>query len=212
VQFDLEAMAGHDRNKLMHSVVMPRPIAIVVTTGTEGVNAAPYSFFNVVSGDPAIVVVGIGGSLRPGGGLKDTAKNIQETGQFVVNMVTEDMAEAMNLTGVDFPSDVDELEMAGFVTAQSIRVTPPRISCSPVSLECELVQSLSISRDRRIVVARVVMAHVHDDMMLDTKRCYVDGAKLGLIGRMHGGGWYARTTDLFQMKRLGTADIRERGN
>lgn len=211
MHFNLDEISGANRNKLMHSVVVPRPIALVVTIGIDGVlNAAPFSFFNVVSGDPPIVAFGIGASSRPGGGAKDTAANIQKTGQFVLNMVTEDMAAAMNLTAVDFSSEVDELELAGLVTAKSIRVTPPRILCSPASFECELFQTVSISPDRVVVLGRVIVAHIKDDMMIDPERCYVDAAKLGLIARMHGAGWYARTSDLFQMKRLDIAEFSPR--
>ncbi|MFC7737386.1 flavin reductase family protein [Roseomonas sp. GCM10028921] len=203
--FDFAALPKKDRYKLVVSTIVPRPIAWMVTQDSEGrVNAAPFSFFNVFSNDP--VVVGIGVGARGMGGeeraeFKDTLANLDATGQFTVCMVSEETAEAMNVTAADFPPGVDELERAGLTTAPSARIGPPRIAESPVALECRVWQTILIGT-HRLVLGEVLAVHVRDDCMLDPKRLYVDTPKLNLIGRMHGGGWYARTTDRFELRRV----------
>ncbi len=199
--FDFETMAVQDRYKLLVSTVVPRPIAWVVTQDAGGrLNAAPYSFFNVFSADPPVVVFGIGG--RKPGDIKDTGQNIRETGQFTVCLVNQDAASAMNVTAIDFPPEVDELAEAGLTTAPSTRVKPPRIAESPVALECERFMIVELNTDRALVLGRVVAMHVRDDCVLDAQRCHIDTPKLDLIGRLHGGGWYTRTADRFEMPRI----------
>lgn len=199
--FDFSTLSGHDTYKLLASTVIPRPIAWVITQSPEGVvNAGPYSFFNVLSGDPAIVAVGVG--ARSNGAIKDSGLNIRSGGQFVVNLVTMDHAEAMNVTAIDFPHGVDELAEAGLRTVASTKVAPPRIADSPVALECEHFQTLEVGPERWIVLGRVVAMHIADEAVLDASRCYVDSAKLDLIGRMAGAGGYVRTTDRFEMARI----------
>jgi flavin reductase (DIM6/NTAB) family NADH-FMN oxidoreductase RutF len=198
--FDFKDIPGKERYKLLGSTVTPRPIAWVVSQDTKGVlNAAPFSFFNVLSGDPAVVAIGIGN--RKPGQAKDSRANIRESGEFVVNLVSEANAEAMNITGIEFDPDVDELEQAGLTTLPSVRVKPPRIAESPVALECELMQIVDLG-ESGIVLGRVLAMHVHDEMVLDATNHYIDTPKLKLLGRMHGRGWYARTSDLFDMPRI----------
>ena len=199
--FDLATLPDRDRYKLLVACVVPRPIAWVVTLSAEGgLNAAPYSFFNAMSSDPPVVAIGIG--TRPSGDLKDTGANIRETHQFVVNLVNADNADAMNQTAYDHAPGVDEIERAGLTTVPSTHVRPPRIAESPVAMECEHVQTIDIGPDRAIVLGRVLAMHIADAAVLDPARCYIDTPKLDLIGRMHGAGWYARTTSLFELKRL----------
>ena len=199
--FDFETLATQDRYKLLVSTVVPRPIAWVVTQDTQGrLNAAPYSFFNVFSADPPVVVFGIGG--RKPGNVKDTGQNIRETGQFTVCLVNQATAEPMNITAIDFPPEVDELAEAKLTTLPSTKVKPPRIAESPVAFECERFLIVELNTDRALVLGRVVAMHVRDDCVLDAKRCHIDTPKLDLIGRMHGGGWYTRTTDRFEMPRI----------
>jgi len=199
--FDFETLAVQDRYKLLVSTVVPRPIAWVVTQDAGGrLNAAPYSFFNVFSADPPVVVFGIGG--RKPGDVKDTGQNIRETGQFTVCLVNQDAAQAMNVTAIDFPPEVDELAEAGLTTVASTRVKPPRIAESPVALECERFLIVELNTDRALVLGRVVAMHVRDDCVLDAQRCHIDTPKLDLIGRLHGGGWYTRTADRFEMPRI----------
>lgn len=198
--FDFAKIPGKERYKLLVSTVTPRPIAWVVSQDAQGVlNAAPFSFFNVFSGDPAVVAIGIG-SRKPGR-AKDSRANIRETGQFVVNLVAEWNAEAMNITGIEFDPRIDELAQAGLTPLSSTHVKPPRIAESPVALECELMQIVDLG-ETGLVLGRVVAMHVRDDFVLDAKSYYVDTPNLKLLGRMHGRGWYARTSDLFDMPRI----------
>jgi flavin reductase (DIM6/NTAB) family NADH-FMN oxidoreductase RutF len=198
--FDFKEIPGKECYKLLVSTVTPRPIAWVVSQDANGVlNAAPFSFFNVFSGDPAVVAIGIGN--RKPGQAKDSRANIRETGEFVVNLVSEANAEAMNITGIEFDSSVDELEQAGLTALPSARVKPPRIAESPVAMECELMQIVDMG-DSGLVLGRVVAMHVRDEFVLDAANHYIDTPKLKLLGRMHGRGWYARTSDLFDMPRI----------
>jgi flavin reductase (DIM6/NTAB) family NADH-FMN oxidoreductase RutF len=199
--FDFAEISAKDRYKLLVSTVTPRPIAWVVSLDTQGIlNAAPFSFFNAFSGDPPVVGIGMGSHnpSRP----KDTRTNIRDTGQFVVNLVSEDMAEAMNVTAIDFAPAVDELTEAGLTSTPSVHVKPPRIAESPVALECELIQIVELGAESGLVLGRVVAMHIRDEAVIDPKTRYIDTPKLKLIGRMHGTGWYARTSDLFSMPRI----------
>ncbi|MBP0492371.1 flavin reductase family protein [Pararoseomonas indoligenes] len=211
--FDFEALPKKDRYKLVVSTIVPRPIAWMVTQDAEGrTNAAPFSFFNVFSNDP--VVVGIGVGARGMGGeersdMKDTMDNIRALGEFTVCMVSEELAEAMNVTGAEYPTGVDEIAMAGLTTAPCAKVRTPRIAESPVALECKLWQAIPIGT-HNLVLGEVVAVHVQDECMLDVNRLYVDTPKLNLVGRLHGGGWYARTTDRFDMPRVTPEQVEAR--
>jgi flavin reductase (DIM6/NTAB) family NADH-FMN oxidoreductase RutF len=203
--FDFAAINAENAYKLLVSTVVPRPIAWVTTQDTDGtLNAAPFSFFNAVSGNPPVVVIGIGG--REPGDIKDTGGNIRRTGEFVVNLVSNRLAEQMNITAIDFPRHVNELAEARLTTIASARVRPPRIAESPVSLECERLVIVEVGVDRAVVLGRVLAIHIADEFVLDRERCYVDTPALELIGRMHGRGWYSRTSDRFEMPRIDVKD------
>ncbi len=203
--FDFDTISPQDRYKLLVSTVGPRPIAWVVTQDAKGVtNAAPFSFFNAISGDPPLVIIGIGG--RKPGDAKDTGNNIRETGQFVVNMVSDANAQAMNITAIDFPHGVDEIKEAGLTTLPSVKIKVPRIAESPVALECERFMNIDLGSDRTLVIGKVLAVHVQDDCVLNAERCYIDNEKLDLIGRLHGAGWYSRTRDRFDLPRIALAD------
>lgn len=203
--FDLASLSGHDTYKLLVSTIVPRPIAWVTTMDAAGaLNAAPYSFFNAMSGSPPVVCIGIG--PRGPGEAKDTGANISATGEFVVNLVGYANREPMNVTATEFPPDIDELRQAGLETAPSTKVRPPRIADSPVSMECERIVCVEVGPGRTVVLGRVLAIHVRDDCVLDAARCYIDTPKLDLIGRLHGGGWYARMSELFEMPRLNAQD------
>jgi len=207
--FDFDRLSPENRYKLLVSTVVPRPIAWVVSVDLDGrVNAAPFSFFNAVSGDPPMVVVGIGG--RGPGESKDTAVNIRNTPEFVVNLVSAESAAAMNVTAIDFGPEVRELEEAGLTPVASEKVKPPRIAESPVALECVRHVTVELGTDRSVVFGRVVAMHVRDAAVLDAAKCYIDTPKLDLIGRMHGRGWYARTRDQFEMPRIAVAEWERR--
>jgi flavin reductase (DIM6/NTAB) family NADH-FMN oxidoreductase RutF len=203
--FDFASVAPRDRYKLMVSTVTPRPIAWIVSHSGDGrLNAAPFSFFNVLSGDPPVVGIGIG-SHEPGR-PKDTRRNIAEMREFVVNLVSEETAAAMNVTAIEFEPDVNELAEAQLATIPSVRVAPPRIAASPVSMECALIQIIDLGPDNALVLGRVLAMHVRDDLVIDPAKCYIDTPNLHLIARMHGTGWYARTSDLFEMPRIPRAE------
>jgi len=199
--FDFATIPAKERYKLLVSTVVPRPIAWIVSQDPSGtLNAAPFSFFNAFAGDPP--VVGIGISSHDPGRPKDTRRNIRETKQFVVNLVSDENAEAMNITAIEFEPGINELAQAGLTTIPSVHVKPPRIAESPVSMECELLQIVELGSETGLVLGRVLAMHVHEDFVLDPAKHYIDTPKLKLIGRMHGTGWYARTSDLFLMNRI----------
>ncbi len=203
--FDFADTSNQNIYKLLVATIGPRPIAWVTTQDVDGtVNAAPFSFFNAVSGDPPVVAFGIGG--RGPGDVKDTGGNIRRTGQFVVNLVSFALAEQMNVTAIDFPKHVDELAEAGLTRAPSLRVKPPRIAEAPVAMECERLVIVDVGIDRAVVLGKVLAIYVQDDCVMDRDRCYIDTPKLDLIGRMHGAGWYSRVTDRFEMPRINVAD------
>jgi flavin reductase (DIM6/NTAB) family NADH-FMN oxidoreductase RutF len=203
--FDLPNLPLKDRYKLVSATIVPRPIAWVVSMDAEGrVNAAPFSFFNVFSADP--VVVGFGVEPRHSGMPKDTAANIQATGQFTVCLVSEATAQAMNVTGAEVEPGVDEIALAGLTTAPSARVRPPRIAESPVALECETFQIVPIG-SRLLILGQAVAMHVHDHCVKDAERAYIDTPALALVGRMEPPSWYIHATDRFEMPRVTAAEI-----
>lgn len=199
MDFDFETLAADDRYKLLTSTIVPRPIAWITTLSKNGVrNAAPFSFFNAMSRDPALLAVGI--MANGEGRLKDTARNILDTREFVVNLVPRAAAEAMNLTSIDAPADVDELALASLDTLPSLKVKPARIAASPVSFECRLHTPIELS-NQLIALGEVVAMHIADAMMLDVAKHYVDTPKLDLISRLHGRGMYGTAATAFQMPR-----------
>ena len=207
--FDPDQLDGKNVYKLITSTVLPRPIAWVVTQNGQGrLNAAPFSFFNAMSGNPPVVALGIGAH---GPVLKDSARNIRDSGEFVINLVPFAMVEAKNITSIEFEAEVNELEMAGLATLPSTKVAPPRIAGSPVAFECRTLQIIELGEMRSIVLASVVAIHIDDEAVLDAERCHVDVKKLDLVGRMHGGGWYARLNELFEQPRIDLADWQVRG-
>jgi flavin reductase (DIM6/NTAB) family NADH-FMN oxidoreductase RutF len=147
---------------------------------------------------PAIVALGIGS--RGKGVPKDSLRNIEETREFVVNLVTYDAREAMNRTAADFPPEVSELEAVGLATHPAQVVKPPRLALSPVHLECKLATIVEVGRNR-VTIGEIVHAHIAD-AYYDPVKGYVATDRLDLIARMHGRGWYARTTDLFELPRV----------
>jgi flavin reductase (DIM6/NTAB) family NADH-FMN oxidoreductase RutF len=208
---DFSAITGQEKYKLLVSTITPRPIAWVVSQNAQGqLNAAPFSFFNAFAGDPPVVGMGI--SSHGPGRAKDTRVNIKETGQFVVNLVSEEMAQAMNVTAIEFDADVNELNEAKLRTLPSEKVKPPRIADSPVAMECELMQIVELGTNTGLVLGRVLAMHLRDDAVLDATKLYVDTTKLKLVGRMHGAGWYARTTDLFEIPRIPVAEWKKKQN
>lgn len=198
--FDLASLSVADAYKLLVSVVMPRPIAWIVSRDAHGVlNAAPFSFFNVLSADPPLVAIGFSGAKDRDS--KDTLSNIRARGEFVVNMVPEDLAEAMNITATNAPPGIDETQLAGLELAPSSIVGIPRIQASPIALECKLFQTISPGGASTICLGRVLYLHIRTSAFEDLNRLYIDPSQLRLIGRMHGAGGYTTTRDLFYMQR-----------
>jgi flavin reductase (DIM6/NTAB) family NADH-FMN oxidoreductase RutF len=199
--FDLRTLSKSDTYKLLASTILPRPIAWITTAGADGKpNAAPFSFFNVVSADPPLVVVGF--SAAPDRDGKDTLANIRRTGELVVNLVPEELADAMNVTATDAPRGMDELSLAGLPTTHSLHVAPPRIAESPVSLECRTFQILEPGGSSTILLAQVIEMHIRHDAFEDEARLHLDPSHMRLIGRMHGGGGYTRTREIFEIARV----------
>ena len=196
--FDFTAMTADECYRLLASSIAPRPIAWGVSRSKAGVlNAAPYSFFNCFGGDPPVIALGI----LPQEPLKDTAQNILQTGEFVVHLVSEELGEAMNLTCIDAPPEVNEIELAGLETVASSQVGPPRLAAAVAAFECRLAHHIWTGPKQLLVVGSVVEAHFRRDIIDDGDRPRLDTPAMHLIGRMHGRGVYARTTDLFEMAR-----------
>jgi flavin reductase (DIM6/NTAB) family NADH-FMN oxidoreductase RutF len=186
----------HDRSmyRTMTGLVVPRPIAWVSTTGTDDVdNLAPYSFFNVVNIDPPMVMFA---PATRADGLTDTAANVRDTEEFVVNLVTHEFAEAMNETSASLPSTESEFDHAALERAPSTRVTPPRVAGVAGSFECRLHDVTDLGSNS-LVVGEVVYVHVRDDVTTDGK---VDTTKLDVVGRL-AGNYYDSITDRFAMER-----------
>ena len=158
LRFDFTELSAAERYKLLGGLVVPRPIALVTSHSPEGrVNAAPFSFFNVFAEEPPLVVLGLG--ISPLGGAKDTTINIRDTGEFVVHLVDEPIAEAMNLCTIDFPPEISEVEVAGFDLIPSDAVAPPRIGQGPVGLECRRFLTLQPARSATCDRGRAHGAH-----------------------------------------------------
>lgn len=203
--YDFATTAPMDRYKLLAGCVVPRPIALVSTTDGKGSNnAAPYSFFNVMSHEPPILVLGI--EQRRAETPKDTVGNIRITKDFVVNLVDMSIAEAMNVCAIDFDPGVDEFEKAGLTPVASTKIRAPRIAEAPVAMECTLLEELRYRQGRSIIVGEVVAFHVRDGLV--DERFHVDTLKLDLVGRLAGGG-YCRLSDPFSIPRLSPKDWAE---
>jgi flavin reductase (DIM6/NTAB) family NADH-FMN oxidoreductase RutF len=202
MQIDPKEHSPADNYKILTNVVVPRPIAWVSTLGrSEIVNLAPFSFFNAVSGHPLYVVVSVG--RRDDGTPKDTACNIDRRGEFVVNLVTEELLNAMNLSAADFPPDRSELTAAHLSALPSVRIMTPRLAEAAVSLECRLFQTVSLGSNS-LFIGEVVMFHVADHLL--GPRLHVDN--FAPIGRLGSPSMYCRTTDRFELPRIAYAKWR----
>src|ERR1700720_6828 len=187
--------------RILISAVAPRPIAWVSTLNSGHLNLAPFSFFNVVCAKPPLL--GFSPSLRLVDGQpapKDTLQSIRETGEFVVNLVTFAVAEAMNLTSGDYEISVNEFELAKLTTRPSQVVRPPQVAESPVSFECKLNRIIDFGTappSGSLVIGEIVCVHLEDSVL---KEGLLDPDSLDLIGRM-GGMQSSRTTSRFELKR-----------
>jgi flavin reductase (DIM6/NTAB) family NADH-FMN oxidoreductase RutF len=198
MELDLEGEHQSRAYALLVSLVTPRPIAWLTTLGSDGVvNAAPFSFFNVLGSSPPIV--GVCPGDRANGEPKDTARNIRDNHEFVVNLVDEQLGAAMNLTSASLPYGVSELAGAGLSTAASSLVRPPRIAEAPASLECTEWGTLQIG-DNRLVIGLVKRIYIRDELY-DPVKQRLRSELFRVIGRMGSPSWYCRTNDRFEMVR-----------
>jgi len=183
--------------KLLIGSVVPRPIAFVSTVSADGVpNLAPFSFFNVICAEPPTVCFSTGFRIP----CKDTLANVKATGEFVVNIVSEEIAEKMNLCSGDYPAGVDEFRVSGLTPVASEVVKPPYVLESRVNMECRLVQTVEISTrpmGGTLIIGEVLRFHIDGEIVANFR---VDPDKLRAIGRM-GGNEYTRTRDRFEMVR-----------
>lgn len=183
--------------RLMLSVIVPRPIAWVSTVAADGIpNLAPFSFFNGVAGTPPTVMFSVG---QRKGQPKDTLRNVREVGEFVVNLVDDALAEAMNKTSGDWPSEVDEFALAGLATAPSVEVRPPRVAAAPITMEAKVTQIVPVEGTAStMILGRVVRYHIRNGLLRSNG--LVDPALLRPIARL-GGDEYATIGRVFSMIR-----------
>lgn len=199
----LDRQAAHE---LLKGCVAPRPIAWISTVSADGVaNAAPYSCFTFVSLVPPMVCFSV--EAKPDGSKKDTLRNAEFTGDFVVNLVPEELAAAMNATAEDVPPEVSEFQKAGLTPAPSERVRAPRIAESPVNLECRVERILELGRaGQRLVIGEMLLVHVRDDLWRDGT---IDVARLRPVARL-AGNEYARLGEVFELSRPWLGEVREK--
>ena len=199
MEFDPAALAPNGMYKLLISSVVPRPIAWVSSVDASGVrNLAPFSYFMAITDDPPTIAFSC--SYRGAGadGKKDTLRNVEATGEFVVNVVDDDRAAQMNVTSGDYPPEVDEFEMAGLSVAPGSRVKAPRVADAPISMECRLDRVVPVGR-ANLVLGRIVYVHVRDGLY-DPVTGRVDMHRLCPVGRL-AGNLYTHVHDIFELKR-----------
>ena len=197
-----EDLTGRQLHRLLLGSILPRPIGWISTVNEQGQpNLAPFSHFNVVCFDPPHVM--FAPTIRgTDGSIKDTLRNVRVNGEFVVNIVTEELAQAMNVTATEFPPEVNEFEAAELTASPSSAVAPPRVDESPMHLECKVVHIYDIGDavgGGSVVIGEVVYVHVDERVLLDNGR--IDLTTLKPIGRMVG-KYYIRSSDMWEMERL----------
>ncbi len=192
---DLQGVEGY---KLITGLVVPRPIGWIGSVSPDGVNnLAPYSFFNAVSGDPPTVIFSAG---HGEGVRKDSADNIRASGEFTVNIVTDELADAMNQTSASVDADVDEFVQANLTAIPGVEVNAPRVAEAKAQMECRVTHDFHIGREdggNWLFIGEVVAFHVCRDLLDGTR---VDQAGLAAVGR-HVGNLYSHTHDLFELIR-----------
>jgi flavin reductase (DIM6/NTAB) family NADH-FMN oxidoreductase RutF len=200
MRIDVADVGAVEAYRTLVEVVTPRPIAWVTSVDPEGrVNLAPFSFFNAFGANPPVVV--FSPTTRRDGTKKDTLRNVEATGEFVLNAAVEALAEQVNLSSKELPPGASEVELTGLSLLPSLRVRVPRIAEAPVNVECVVRQILPVGEGplaANLVIGEVVVIHVDDRVLGPTGR--IDPRKLRVIARL-GGDDYCRTTDLFSMKR-----------
>ena len=194
LSYDPNALSERDRYKLLISLVIPRPIALVTTLGPTGVvNAAPFSFFNMFSESPPLAVLGL--QAKPDKSLKDTSAHIRERGEFVINLVDEALGAQMNTCAIDFPPDVSEIDAAKLNLMPSEKIKTPYIAEAPAALECRHYTTLEVSASRRIAIGEVVHIHVRGGIW-DPEKMRVDMTYYRPLARLYG-NFYASLGEPF---------------
>ena len=191
-------LSADEIRKIGGNAIVPRPVVLIATVGDNDVlNVAPFSLLTQISIKP--LILGISIVRRHNGDIKDTYVNITKNGEFTINAVCMEMADAMNITSSHFAPDIDEFKESGLTPISSDQVTPPRVAESPVNLECRLLQTTRFGNERisDFILGEVVRIHVKDT--------YISGGrtllhKLDTISNL-GGDYYCRTSDIFEMKR-----------
>lgn len=200
MEFNPEQMEQRDVYRLLEGSIIPRPIAWVSTQDRDGINnLAPFSFFNGVSSRPPSVSVSVSYNRRRDDGRKDTLRNILDTGEFVVNIVTEETAAAMAETSFDHPAEVDEFSVAGLTAAPCRVVRPPRVAESPISLECVLHDTMQVGEgpgSSVLVVGIVRSMHIRDEVL--NEQGGIDLARVHFVGRLSGHG-YTFVREIFEL-------------
>ena len=200
MQIDPKAASQKDIYKILTGTVIPRPIGWVSTISPDGVpNLAPFSFFNAVGEDPPHVMFS---TVRTGNTNKDTLNNILANGQFVVNLATEELVDAMNATSVNLPPNGNEFDYAGLTAVPSVIIKPFRVNESPVHFECEMVHHYNLQDHKdggaTIIIGRILMFHINDSILLDDCKINLDNYRP--IARLAGNN-YAKLGEIFSIKR-----------
>lgn len=193
---DFADLTSNQRYKILIGSIVPRPIAWITTVDSEGnVNAAPFSFFNALSADPPLVGFGI--QRKSNGIPKDTLNNILQTGVFTINIVSNELTEAMSVCAINFPETSNEIEAAQLNATEGSFVCSPRIAEAPISLECKQTMIIPTGPQGDIVLGEVLFAHVRSDLC-DPHTLHIDPHKLDAVGRMGGQG-YSLTREYFDL-------------
>lgn len=198
MQLDLSTLSPGRAYRFLISAVVPRPIAFVSSLSPEGArNLAPFSYFMGVGPTPPTVAISI---IRRRGALKDTARNILQTGEFVINSAVEEIARQLNRTSGDYAPGIDEFQIAGLTPVDSVKVKPPRVAECPVQLECRVYRTMDVGNAPQIstlIVGEVLLAHVRDDLWEDAM---IQADRLKPISRL-GATRYAKLGEIFAMER-----------
>ena len=203
MEINFQDISPRERYKLLSSTVIPRPIAMVSSRGLDGVdNVAPYSFFNVFSEDPPIVILGL--QNKDDGSPKDTTRNILKTSEFVVNMIDRKMVEAMNNCAVDFPPEVSEFDITGLNRAPCEVIAANRLAEAPVALECRQTFTIKLNKNRDICLGEVLYMHIRDDI-IDAKTKKIKIENYEIVARLFA-DYYAGITDPYALERIDMPD------
>ena len=202
MKVDPATLSAGDAYAWQAATILPRPIAWATTVNEDGsANLAPFSYFTGVSSDPPTCLICVSRRRKQPDGVrppKDTWRNVERTGEFVIHVVSDALAHQMNLTSREFPYGTDEIAEVGLTKVACDKVAPPRIADAPVAMECKLERIVEIGRSgTAIIVGEILLWHVHDDLVVNGR---VDLGRLDAIGRM-GGPTYTRTRDRFDLQR-----------